>query len=68
MSVLRFYRLTDTRLTDTRLDDVGMTTAEYAIGTVAAAGLAGLLYTVLTGQSVLSALTALVNHAMVAKF
>ena len=44
--------------------DGGMSTAEYAIGTVAAAGFAGLLYAVLTGDSVTQALTSLVERAL----
>ncbi len=32
-----------------RDDERGITTAEYAVGTAAGAGLAGLLYTLLTG-------------------
>ncbi len=31
------------------VDERGITTAEYAVGTAAGAGLAGLLYTLLTG-------------------
>ena len=37
-------------------DDEGMSTAEYAIGTVAAAAFGALLYTVVTGDSITSAL------------
>lgn len=48
--------------------DEGMTTAEYAIGTVAAAAFAGLLYTVLTGDSVTAALTSLVERALESGF
>ena len=44
--------------------DGGMSTAEYAIGTVAAAAFAALLYTVVTGDSVTAALTALVERAL----
>lgn len=44
--------------------DSGMSTAEYAIGTVAAAAFAALLYTVLTGDSVSGALTELVERAL----
>nr|WP_281398739.1 DUF4244 domain-containing protein [Saccharopolyspora gloriosae] len=44
--------------------DGGMSTAEYAIGTVAAAAFAGLLYTVVTGDSVTAALTSLVERAL----
>ncbi|MFI9269625.1 DUF4244 domain-containing protein [Kitasatospora sp. NPDC052896] len=44
--------------------DAGMSTAEYAIGTVAACGFAALLYKVLTGGTVSDALTELVNRAL----
>ncbi len=44
--------------------DLGMSTAEYAVGTVAACGFAALLYKVLTGGAVTSALTDLVNRAL----
>lgn len=50
-----------------RADD-GMSTAEYAIGTIAAAAFAALLYTVLTGDSVVSALTSLVQRALSVSF
>ncbi|WP_414637570.1 DUF4244 domain-containing protein [Amycolatopsis sp.] len=50
-----------------RADD-GMSTTEYAIGTVAAAGFAGLLYTVLTGDSVVSALRSVIEHALTVQF
>jgi hypothetical protein len=44
--------------------DAGMTTAEYAIGTVAACGFAALLYRVVTSGAVSSALSALVRRAL----
>ncbi|WP_425425512.1 DUF4244 domain-containing protein [Amycolatopsis marina] len=44
--------------------DDGMSTAEYAIGTIAAAAFAALLYAVVTGDSVLAGLTALVERAL----
>lgn len=44
--------------------DDGMSTAEYAIGTIAAAAFGAVLYTVVTGDSVVSALTALVQRAL----
>ncbi|WP_020497199.1 DUF4244 domain-containing protein [Sciscionella marina] len=47
-----------------RFDDAGMSTAEYAIGTIAAAAFAAVLYTIVTGDSVLSALTSLVQRAL----
>jgi hypothetical protein len=44
--------------------DEGMSTVEYCIGTIAAAALGGVLYTVLTGDNVLNGLTALVQRAL----
>jgi hypothetical protein len=49
-------------------DDDGMSTVEYAIGTVAAAAFAALLYAVLSGDTVLTALTDLVQRALTATF
>jgi hypothetical protein len=51
-----------------RRDDAGMSTVEYAIGCVAAAGFAALLYSVVTGDSVTAALTQLVQRALTAGF
>ncbi len=44
--------------------DEGMSTAEYAIGTVAAAGFAGLLLKILTLPAVSNALTELLTKAL----
>jgi hypothetical protein len=49
-------------------DDNGMSTVEYAIGTVAAAAFGALLYTVVTGDSILTALTGLVERALTVTF
>ncbi|WP_214404693.1 DUF4244 domain-containing protein [Pseudonocardia lacus] len=49
-------------------DDDGMSTVEYAIGTVAAAAFAALLYAVINGDTVLTALTDLVQRALTATF
>jgi hypothetical protein len=43
--------------------DAGMSTAEYAIGTVAACGFAGLLLKLLTGGEVAGLLRSVVEHA-----
>lgn len=43
--------------------DVGMTTAEYAVGTVAACGFSGVLYKVITSPSVLDLLKAVIGRA-----
>ena len=44
--------------------EAGMSTAEYAVGTVAACAFAAVLYQVVTGGSVVSALGALVASAL----
>ncbi|WP_158887580.1 DUF4244 domain-containing protein [Amycolatopsis anabasis] len=44
--------------------DVGMSTAEYAIGTIAAAAFAGVLYLVLTGDTITDGVKALVERAL----
>lgn len=48
--------------------DAGMTTVEYAIGTIAAAAFAALLYKVVTGGAITAALTDLVQQALSVKF
>ena len=42
----------------------GMSTAEYAVGTVAACAFAAVLYRVVTGSSVVTGLTKLVGSAL----
>ena len=42
----------------------GMSTAEYAVGTVAACAFAAVLYRVVTGSSVVTGLTDLVQSAL----
>jgi hypothetical protein len=56
------------RLRQLGRDDHGMSTVEYAIGTVAAAAFGALLYTVVTGDSILTALTGLVERALTVTF
>jgi hypothetical protein len=56
------------RLAHLRDDDAGMSTAEYAIGTIAAAAFGALLYTVITGDSIIGALTAIVQRALTSTF
>ncbi|TLW92998.1 DUF4244 domain-containing protein [Saccharomonospora piscinae] len=48
--------------------DGGMSTAEYAVGTIAAAAFAALLYAVVTGDSVYDGLTTLVEQAIAVDF
>jgi hypothetical protein len=56
------------RLAGVEADDAGMSTAEYAIGTIAAAAFAAVLYTVVTGDSITGALDALVQRALSVNF
>ena len=44
--------------------DDGMSTVEYAIGTIAAAAFGAILYTVVTGDSVVGALTNIISRAL----
>jgi len=44
--------------------DDGMSTVEYAIGTIAAAAFGAILYTVVTGDSIVSALTNIITRAL----
>jgi len=52
------------RMVRVATSDAGMSTAEYAVGTVAAAGFAGLLYKVLTSDAVMSLITNLIRQAL----
>jgi hypothetical protein len=45
-------------------DEAGMSTAEYAVGTVAACAFAAVLYRVVTGGSIVTGLTDLVESAL----
>lgn len=47
--------------------DDGMSTAEYAVGTIAAAAFAAVLYAVVTGNNVVSGLTSLIQRALATK-
>ncbi|MCG7607386.1 hypothetical protein BA059_08225 [Mycolicibacterium sp. (ex Dasyatis americana)] len=46
------------------LDESGMSTVEYAIGTIAAAAFGAILYTVVTGDSIVTALTNIISRAL----
>jgi len=47
-----------------RRGDHGMTTAEYAVGTVAACGFAGLLYKIVTSDPIMHLVESLISHAL----
>lgn len=44
--------------------DAGMSTAEYAVGTIAACAFAAVLYQVVTGDSIVSGLQDLIDSAL----
>ncbi len=54
----------NSRLVMAAADDDGMSTAEYAIGTIAAAAFGAILYTVVTGDSIVAALTGIIDRAL----
>ncbi|MEV5600279.1 DUF4244 domain-containing protein [Streptomyces sp. NPDC052299] len=55
------------RLARSRTDS-GMTTSEYAVGTIAACAFAAVLYKVVTSAAVMSQLQSLLKGALDAKF
>lgn len=54
----------EARMTMLAVDESGMSTVEYAIGTIAAAAFGAILYTVVTGDSITSALTNIITRAL----
>ncbi|MCV7223932.1 DUF4244 domain-containing protein [Mycolicibacterium elephantis] len=60
----RKIRAAQAQLAMLLVDEDGMSTVEYAIGTVAAAAFGAILYTVVTGDSIVSALTNIINRAL----
>ncbi|WP_084211769.1 DUF4244 domain-containing protein [Pseudonocardia acaciae] len=64
----RLSRWLTTRLRAGLAGDAGMSTAEYAIGTIAAAAFAAVLYAVVRGDSVVGALTSIVQRALSVTF
>lgn len=52
------------RMTVLAVDEAGMSTVEYAIGTIAAAAFGAILYSVVTGDSIVGALTNIINRAL----
>jgi O-acetylhomoserine/O-acetylserine sulfhydrylase-like pyridoxal-dependent enzyme len=64
MKVIGIFRVLEARVTMLAVDESGMSTVEYAIGTIAAAAFAAILYTVVTGDSIVSALTNIIARAL----
>ncbi|GFG66018.1 hypothetical protein MKUB_35080 [Mycobacterium kubicae] len=61
------FRSLAARMTLLMTDESGMSTVEYAIGTIAAAAFGAILYTVVTGDSVVSALNHIIGRALSTK-
>ncbi|ORV86084.1 hypothetical protein AWC11_17675 [Mycobacterium interjectum] len=62
--MLNMFRALLGRLAVLATDESGMSTVEYAIGTIAAAAFGAILYTVVTGDSIVSALTNIIGRAL----
>lgn len=58
------FRVLQVRLLLLASDESGMSTVEYAIGTIAAAAFGAILYTVVTGDSIVSALNRVIGRAL----
>lgn len=64
MMFVNMIRLLRARMTLLVADESGMSTVEYAIGTIAAAAFGAILYTVVTGDSIVGALTNIITRAL----
>jgi hypothetical protein len=64
MKGLNMFRALRARLKLLAVDESGMSTVEYAIGTIAAAAFGAILYTVVTGDSIVAALTNIIGRAL----
>jgi Protein of unknown function (DUF4244) len=62
--MVTMFRMFMARLAVLATDESGMSTVEYAIGTIAAAAFAAILYTVVTGDSIVTALTNIIGRAL----
>jgi hypothetical protein len=62
--MINMFRAFMARVVVVATDESGMSTVEYAIGTIAAAAFGAILYTVVTGDSIVSALTNIIGRAL----
>lgn len=62
--VRNMFRIVQLRMLLLATEESGMSTVEYAIGTIAAAAFGAILYTVVTGDSIVSALTRVIGRAL----
>lgn len=60
----RVIRVMRDRMSMLVVEEAGMSTVEYAIGTIAAAAFGAILYGVVTGDSIVGALTSIINRAL----
>jgi len=65
---MRSRFLTAVRRANRLSSDSGMTTAEYAVGTVAACGFGGILYKILTSDEVVRMLKDILKRALTMSF
>ncbi|MCV7253826.1 DUF4244 domain-containing protein [Mycolicibacterium fluoranthenivorans] len=62
--VKNMIRSFQARMTVIATDESGMSTVEYAIGTIAAAAFGAILYSVVTGDSIVTALSNIITRAL----
>lgn len=62
--VRSMIRSVQARLVVLATDESGMSTVEYAIGTIAAAAFGAILYSVVTGDSIVTALSNIIARAL----
>ncbi|SCX34131.1 DUF4244 domain-containing protein [Mycolicibacterium fluoranthenivorans] len=62
--VKNMIRSLQARMTVIATDESGMSTVEYAIGTIAAAAFGAILYSVVTGDSIVTALSNIITRAL----
>jgi hypothetical protein len=60
----RLIQMIRYRLIAIAVEEDGMSTVEYAIGTIAAAAFGAILYSVVTGDSIVGALTNIITRAL----
>ena len=64
MKAANTFHVFKARVAVLAMDESGMSTVEYAIGTIAAAAFAAVLYAVVTGDSIVTALTNIIARAL----
>lgn len=64
LQVRNIFRVLKLKIVLLASDDSGMSTVEYAIGTIAAAAFGAILYTVVTGDSIVAALNRVIGRAL----